>query len=510
MKAFEYNDEQKRVINSRGDIKVDACAGSGKTLTIGEICRQNQDKKILYLTFSNTTKDAAIRLFNDLKLVNVTCKTFHSIAITELKKAKLNYQLEKEDLNNVNISQELRIKNIDNIDNSAYLVASLVKDWMSAFLNSDIRQVTDCDFLSTMNVGEKRNFARKHYDIIVGHVRELLKRMHTGKMPVVYDFFLKMFQLGDYQLGYDIIVLDEAQDASPVICDVIIRQKARKIIMGDRHQSIYGFRHAIDSLDCFPFETYTYSSSYRFDQYIADMANYYLSWKEKHLGNKVDVNILGEGTIDPNQVLSSAYISKTNIGLLRRAFDVITDKSSEIEAIYFEGNINNLIAPRSGGSIFDVYSLWRGRRDNINDNLIMGMPSFVALRDYVEISEDAHLRALVDIVDVFKDEIVPNVKKMKSLSVKKEDKKHADIIFSTVHKAKGLEYSDVTLDSEFMNEEQLTKAVSAAGPNKNRLKEEVNQLYIAVTRTQRKVNIPMSLVPEHLINGRPKKYADLF
>ena len=75
------------------------------------------------------------------------------------------------------------------------------------------------------------------------------------------------------------------------------------------------------------------------------------------------------------------------------------------------------------------------------------------------------------------------------------------MIFSTVHRCKGMEYDEVTLLNDFITEEKLKKYISQYGgdkineQDKNRLTEEINILYVAVTRAKNKLKIPPEINP---------------
>ena len=84
---------------------------------------------------------------------------------------------------------------------------------------------------------------------------------------------MKKFQLSNPQLYYDYILFDEGQDASAAMLDVFLHQPAIKIIVGDVHQQIYGWRYAVNSLQQVDFPLYVLSNSFRFDDEIALMAN---------------------------------------------------------------------------------------------------------------------------------------------------------------------------------------------------------------------------------------------
>ena len=73
--------EQEAIINSTGDIKINAVAGSGKTTTIIEYAKARpKQAKILYLAFNKSVKLEALKKFAERGLHNVTVETAHSLA----------------------------------------------------------------------------------------------------------------------------------------------------------------------------------------------------------------------------------------------------------------------------------------------------------------------------------------------------------------------------------------------------------------------------------------------
>ncbi|MBO9634635.1 MAG: DNA helicase, partial [Chitinophagaceae bacterium] len=74
----------------------------------------------------------------------------------------------------------------------------------------------------------------------------------------------------------------------------------------------------------------------------------------------------------------------------------------------------------------------------------------------------------------------------KKLHLSDEDREKADMIFSTVHRAKGMEYDIVHLVNDFISENKIKKAKGEAAakkekPDLGRLNEEINLLYVALT-----------------------------
>ena len=116
---------------------------------------------------------------------------------------------------------------------------------------------------------------------LLASARRLWSLMGDPDNPVgmVHDGYLKLFQLSQPVLtGFDYILFDEAQDANPAMLDIVQRQSMPQVIVGDRHQQIYGWRGAQNALDALqPTTTRYLTRSFRFGPPIAALANVLLA-----------------------------------------------------------------------------------------------------------------------------------------------------------------------------------------------------------------------------------------
>lgn len=108
------------------------------------------------------------------------------------------------------------------------------------------------------------------------------------------------------------------------------------MIVGDTHQQIYGWRHAVNSLEKANFKTFNLSASFRFNQDIADLAMGVLDYKI-HFDNPETISISGNGT--NNESKSKAIIARTNLGLLLKAIEYVTEKRTSMKFILKETSI---------------------------------------------------------------------------------------------------------------------------------------------------------------------------
>jgi ATP-dependent exoDNAse (exonuclease V) beta subunit len=139
------------------------------------------------------------------------------------------------------------------------------------------------------------------------------------------------------------------------------------------------------------------------------------------------------------------------------------------------------------------------------------------LEEYVEKTEDHQLATMIEIVREYGNEVHSIIKSLKELHTGDENRNKAEMIFSTVHRAKGMEYDVVHLVNDFLTESKLKdlkekhKNDKTAALDTARLSEEINLLYVAITRTRNKLFIPEVLLPKdfpasaRIIKVKPKE-----
>ena len=490
-------EEQQAIIDSTGNIRINAVSGSGKTTTVIEYAASRpRSSKILYLAFNKSVRLEAAKKFETRGLHNVKVETAHSLAYKHIVFAH-GYNVRTQSFKTHEIVDLLGLSGTGE-KHAEYVLATHISRFLTYFCNSDKPKVQDLNYLDTISDDTAQAFVRKFYSHIEDGTRLLLAKMDRKEIDITHDFYLKKFQLAAPLLPYDYILFDEGQDASGVMLDVFLKQKATKVIVGDVHQQIYGWRYAVNSLERTDFKTFNLSASFRFPPDIALLAAGVLDWKKK-LYEFEPVTITGKG-VDTRE-LSKATIARTNLGLLLKAIEYITD-NRKVRNIYFEGNINSYTYADDGASLYDVLNLYNNKPDKIRDKLIQSMKDLDELEEYIEKTEDVQLSMMAEIVKEYGDEIYGIIKSLKDLHVQDEDKSKAEMIFSTVHRAKGMEYDVVYLVDDFITEEKLEKQKDTGEPlNTAKLTEEINLLYVAVTRAKYKLYIPDTLLPKGVLAG---------
>ncbi|MGQ3686071.1 MAG: UvrD-helicase domain-containing protein [Candidatus Loosdrechtia sp.] len=321
----QLTQQQHDIIRSTGNIKINAVAGSGKTTTIIEYASARpKNSRILYLAFNKSVKIEAIKKFTEKGLRNVQVETAHSLAYKHIVYQN-NYKVRSQPYKTHEIVELLGLQGKGE-KHAKYIIANHINKFITYFCNSDKQKVRDLNYLDVVTDSNAKEFVTTCYDSLVAGTRLLLGKMDKGEIEIIHDFYLKKYQLSDPKLNFDYILFDEGQDASPAMLDIFLKQNATKVIVGDSHQQIYGWRFAVNSLEKADFSTYRLSISFRFSQDIANLAKGILAWK-KHFTDHTSFSITGKGISKEDKV--KAILGRTNLGLLLKAIEYITKKRSQ-------------------------------------------------------------------------------------------------------------------------------------------------------------------------------------
>lgn len=493
---MKLTEEQLAILDWKEDCTINAVAGSGKTSTIIEYAASRPaGVRMLYLAFNKSVKEEAVRKFAARGLTNVTVETAHSLAFRRIIPGS-RYKLRARGYATHETAALLELSG-DGDRHTAFIIANHINKFVSYFCNSAARKVQELNYTEKVFDPAARLFVQRFYPAILEGTRRLLAKMERAEIEIIHDFYLKKFQLLSPVLPYDYILFDEGQDASAAMLDVFRKQPAVKLIVGDTHQQIYAWRYAVNSLEKTGGQRFRLSASFRFPADIAGLAMAVLELK-KELGPYEPVPVTGLGK--PVKPRSKATIARTNLGLLLHAINYITE-NRKLKHIYFEGNIHSYTYADDGASLYDVLNLYNGTKERVRDPLIASMKDMDELEAYIEATDDTQLAMMTEIVEEYGNEIFDILQKLKTLHTGDAERDKAEMIFSTVHRAKGLEYDTVYLVNDFISKNKLEKQLKEAEQNKQpvdkiRLNEEINLLYVAVTRARHKIYIPENILPE--------------
>jgi F-box protein 18 (helicase) len=496
--------EQAAIVASTGDIKINAVAGSGKTTTLIEYARARPaTARVLYLAFNRTVKMEARTRFAAKGLRNVQVETAHSLAWAHIVKNSRYRVLPAGSYKSHQLVDVLGLPTGE--DHEEYVLASHINKFLTYFCNSDKARVSELNYRHIVWEPQAQAFVERHYATIEGRLRRLLALMEAGTIEITHDFYLKKFQLAGPQLGYDYILFDEAQDASGSMLALFLMQQATKVMVGDTHQQIYSWRYAINSLEHADFPTYPLTTSFRFGADVAALATQVLDFKSA-LGPHAPVELSGLGK--STATTTKAVIGRSNLGLLLKAIEYVSGEH-QVQRLYFEGNINSYTYADEGASLYDVLHLYNGRSESIKDPLIKKMANLNELLAYARQTEDNQLLMLIKIVEDYGNSLIELIKDIKRRQVSDGERHRAQVYFSTVHRCKGLEYDEVQLASDFVTREKvadwaaLRREQEFSSGELSRFNEEINLLYVALTRAKHRLYLPELSRPLHFVAQAP-------
>lgn len=435
MTAHKPTDEQQQVIDAfraGSTIVVEAGAGCGKSSTLNMSANAMPARRGIYVAYNKALADEAKRNFP----ATVQCRTAHSLAFGPVG-TRYKHRLNGPRLPARQVAEILGIREPLRISEQLAPLAPqqqarIVMDAVGRFSNSADGAVDRWHFAPITGYSRPDmtelarallSLARKAWDDLA-HVE--------GRLKFTHDCYLKLYQLSAPTLPCDYLLLDEAQDISPVMASIFDRQThAQRIMVGDSAQAIYGWRGAIDAMSKFRADQrLTLSQSFRFGEAVAGEANKWLS------------------LLDARLRLRGFERVPSTLAPLADADAVLCRSNGEAVAQLMHAVAAGQRAALVGGGN-DIRRLAEAARDLQNGRgtahpELFAFSSWGEVQDYVEQdSGGSDLRVFVRLIDSHSPEaIIATVDRLVG-----EDR--ADVIVSTAHKAKGREWDRVRIAPDF-------------------------------------------------------------
>lgn len=459
---------------------IEAGAGTGKTSTLRMLAEMiRPGSPYLYLAYNKAIQEEAARRFPNGKLA---CKTGHGLAWRREYRARMRRHGKQ----------------------SPGMVAYLLGITRPALIREDHHPLSQAR-LAALTLRMVREFCKsaddeisiKHTPIVPGfELPATTHRLGTVLLPFArkawreatdpegalefgFDHFLKLFQLTKPILPYDVLFYDEAQDANPVILDIVQRQThARIVAVGDRAQGINGWNGAVDAMDRFGGKRCTLSKSFRFGAAVADEANRWLDQLAlsplRVVGHTVDSELCALDVAD-------MVLCRSNSGTMAEIMD-LRDQGVERIGLAGKGTAKEIKRMAEAALL-------------LKDGKGCDHPDLAAFHDWDELVD------YVDDPDNDAGELLRFVKlvnrygpwalifAMRDLV----DVAEADVVVSTAHRAKGLEADRVRVswDFEVPEFDDAGRLVDPLDP------EELKLAYVTVTRARRQLDRgPLSYIDQ--------------
>lgn len=494
----------ERAFNAPGNpnLKVIAKAGSGKT-ALARYLTHSTSRRGVYLAFGAKNAAEARAKFPSHMLV----KTTHALAYAAIDvRSRWGHKL-KNDSNKWplwRVIRELGIYEEDGIsaEHCAYVALQGLRsflysadqeltlahvcdrskndDYFANRLLADYRRQQPmatqkaCEFWEETILPNRAKALRQHYhQRLLGIAKDLWEAQisTTHPYPIEHDTYLKLWQLSQPIIpGIEYLIIDETQDSNPCVLDIVLRQPCQIVMIGDPAQGIYNFRRAINGLELLDAQTLYLSLSFRFGQPIADVANAILRVAYPDLvpiqGNPQVLSTLG-------LIQSGRYalVARTNAGL----FDEAVVLARHGKRFHVVGSLKDPIERARS-----VYHLWAG-----NDPKKIRHPDIKPYDDWDTLKNesqyDADLARYVRLIADKQDGVLGLCDLLEQAGEVRANQ--AEVVLTTVHKSKGLEYPQVRMAEDF-SRLKIGEQGQLSGPL-----EELHVLYVAATRAERQLEM---------------------
>jgi len=430
--------EQQAILSAfstGGHLAITAGAGTGKTSTLRLLAEANPGRRMLYLAYNKSVQEAAAATFPP----NVEVRTAHSLAYASYGRplqARLRgtgpRQSSADVARLIGVTQAQRWQPPNREDEPAHyspgrqvtVASAMVRHWMLSR-----RPAPDAtDYIPSPGV--TANQAKWVPTWAVPLAQKVWTAMRAGPLTVTHDVYLRLWADSHPRLDrWDVVLLDEAQDADPLIAAVVAEQvtNAQVVVVGDSSQAIYGWRGATDFLARFPADNrLALTQSFRFGVDVATRANRWLT----QLG--APLRLTGTPGHRPG-VGAGAVLCRSNAGVLSAAMAALEDG----QRVHIVGEGREIKAFAEAARDLQ-HGKWTSHPT---------LTVFKAWTDvvaYAKTDEGRDLKMMVSLVErIGAGEIIRAVQ-----SCVPAEESH-DVVVSTAHKAKGLEWPSVRVADDF-------------------------------------------------------------
>ena len=455
--------------------KMIAYAGAAKTTSLVVIGDKLKGEVGKYLSFNTTIAKQASQVFAKW----IECRTTHSLAFQAVGKMYVNAGRVIPDKNNRRLRTYEVAKILKVGDGYRGATAKVSRNGITYMALQTVTRFcySADDEIGLQHFPWNRNMAL-WTEQELGEVKALVVHFAqrawvdimdiNGVLSYEHDYYLKQYQLSRPKILVDFLMIDEGQDTNPATLDIFVRQgdHAQLIMVGDSYQQIYAWRGAIDALDAFDAPNVAYlTKSFRFGEAIAVEANKWLTLlgAPHPLVGFEQIDSVVKHLADPRAVLC-----RTNAQVIAETLHY----QEEGKKVYVQGGTKDIKDLATAAQ-----QLMMGQP--VEHAELIGFDNWDEVVEYANGDESAKdLRIFVKLVDQYG---VEKILALASTTVSKAE--YSDVITSTAHKAKGMEYESVRIGPDFTEPE----------PDKETGEIKINDAegklaYVAVTRAKEELD----------------------
>lgn len=451
--------------------KVVAYAGTGKTTTLQMISNALPNKRGMYLAFNKAIANEAKDKFHG----RVDSRTFHSLAFRSVPR-EITDKLRLPRLSPSFLAKEYRLEPITlrRLMSGRYEKYTLMPSRLASLVTNAVGYFcsTSSQYPAPRHIQAPSWLHADDIDTLQKHLYPFLERrwlesIHPQHQAGIgHDIYLKLWALSNPIIPADYVLFDEAQDADPLMLGILLQQQQTQVIyVGDAHQQIYAWRGAINAMQQLPLPESRLTTSFRFGEDIAQVANLLLS------GLKENVPLLGNPKRTsrainiPHSKKRDAILCRTNA----RAMELLLSGLVNGDKVGLQADQTRL------SRFIDAATLLKQGKRVTDVPELAWFNSWNDVHEYCETHEGSDIKPLVRLVDDH------GTTPLKNALHKITPLAEADYVISTAHKAKGLEWDRVHIEDDYQFK---------INPHDYKISdEELRLLYVACTRAKDTLNI---------------------
>ena len=426
---MNFTEEQQAAIDMavKGDpFSLVAPAGSGKSATAWGMAKQLKGHRVLYLVYNTQARREAEKKFADLKWVTVrTTSQLAWRAYANTHKDRMAIDAPHVPAKDVAKALNLTPKDFgDKLVLDGFTQARLAADAIDRFANSADIKLTEWHVnIPVVGPGEAAVQAARSYIAKLAWTLWNQSAKPSSNLRFTMNHAFKLLVESGADQGYDVVIVDEAQDSNDATMKFLKNQKsAQGIMIGDPAQSLYAWRGATDQI------------------------------------------LRHDGPEDPDVVLT-----RTNAGAMTYAMSYLM-AGKRVAMVKGTKQIVDLA--------YAARDLMAGRKARSLE--LSAFDNWSELVEYTKEPGGGHLKAIVKLIDAYGvSKLIDACNKMT-----RYNQPH-DVAVTTCHSIKGLEWDNVQIGDDFFEPEEVENPDSLEMEQGLIDRHEAMIHYVAVTRAKR-------------------------
>lgn len=487
MSDFKPTEEQIHAITTAhyGETFVlDACAGSGKTTTARKMCQAIDGRVICLMYNSAAAKDARASFPAGVKVSTTAALAWHKYPEYQ---DRMNPRAKRVPAKDTAVLAGLTkpVQLGGSISMNPVTVASWALETIQKFCYSASVRITEKHTPPILAFG----LEPLQEDLLRSEIVAWARKIWTDAIKIgskhrfTMDYAFKLMVMSPPDLGYDAVIIDEAQDSNYATLHLLKAQiNSQLIAIGDPCQQLYGWRGASDIMGEFQGPRLALSQSFRFGNRIAEEAD---KWLE-HTRNPMRIKgnpAMDSRVTDRDLPQTDAILCRNNATVMARAIEQL-EEGKEV-AIVGGTEALQLLAQAAS-------KLMNGEKTSHPELSVFA--DWGELMAFTEEPGGGDLKALVQLVNQYKVKgILSACDKLTSETRPtwgrgKDTWSPPDVVVSTAHKAKGREWMNVEVADDFKEPEPVNDPVTGEASPGVITRNEAMLNYVTVTRARSHLN----------------------